>query len=238
MTSSYQIIVRNQSKDTMWFYCFQEQAQFSNSGLDPDVQSSSLDCGQLPAYSDSGAQFDISLDVSVYAGAKRANNGQNASATAGFFATDLSLANSSEYWAKQEISLTPASGSSEVANHTSLSLSPLGLSQPVWNADVPAGCFGIGVPVYSPSSSSVVYCGNLCVLSDQSLVLSSFVEPAPNSDLSCAPTPKYFVKAGKFSAGTVIAYAPTGAAVCVFSGGYTSFLVEYQSNGEFTVSGN
>ena len=234
-SSSYQINVRNQSQTTQYFYLFQKQAAFP-SMTNPSVLASSLCCQSVGNYGNSGAQINFGLDRQVYAGALSTMQSAPPSQLIALIALDANTRSIvTRTTAARAITLTTASGSPD--NCTSLSLDPLGLSVPAYQSGISAGAFAMNVPTYTPLPTPELYCGVAALNDDESIILSSFVAPAPNAVLSCIPEQVFFVKTGYQPAGTVVPYDETNAARCDFTTGYASFTVTYNANGTFLVTG-
>lgn len=237
MSFQYQINIKNLSNNAMNFYVFQKQAEFTNSGIIPEVISSSLGTGALSSYNTSGAQLHFGFDAQNYAGALSNDVSAASSAFVSLISTDSTSSATSEVSAVQPIGLTTGQDGEDVKNHTDMTLDPLGLSQPDYNSEVPTGSFGITVPTYTTSSSLHVYCGCASLNSDGTSTLSSYIAPVPNSQIYCGPAAKFFVKVGNYPVGNVINYSTENAAPCDFSTGYHSFMVEYNADGTFSTNG-
>ncbi len=68
MIASYTVIVRNFSQNANYFYVFQKVSSF-NAAQGIQIISSSLGCGSVGNYNETGSQIEFSLDAQVYAGA-------------------------------------------------------------------------------------------------------------------------------------------------------------------------
>lgn len=232
--SSYQITVRNLSQATQYFYIFQAKAAFP-SLTSASVLSSSLGCQSVGNYTSSGAQIDFGLDSQIYAGALSTGEAVQPSQFIALIALDATQSIVSNTTAARAITLTTSDGSPE--NCTSLSLDPLGLSMAAYQSGVPVGAFAMNVPPYTPLPVPELYCGVAALNSDEKVILSSFVAPAPNAILSCIPEQVFFVKAGYQPAGTIVPYDETNSARCDFTTGYATFTVTYNANGTFSATG-
>lgn len=233
-SSSYQIIVRNQSQTTQYFYVFQKQAAFP-SLTSPSILSSSLGCQSVGNYASSGAQINFGLDMQVYAGALSTGPAVPPSQFIALISLDATRSIVSTTTAARPITLTTSSGSPD--NSTNLSLNPLGLSAPIHQSEVPVGGFAMNVPTYTPMPVPELYCGVAALNNDQAIILSSFVAPPPNVIMSCVPQQIFFVKTGYQPPGSDVSYDETNAARCDFTTGYTTFNVTYNANGTFSATG-
>ncbi|MBU4433768.1 MAG: hypothetical protein KKC14_05045 [Alphaproteobacteria bacterium] len=234
MTSKYKIIIKNLSSTTGNFYAFQAQASFA--GITTDIMSSSLAYGPLAPNASSGAQLNFSFDTQNYVGTTSNISPSNMED----FNARISLVNvsaaTSQASAIQPIDLTTSTPSQVVENFSALTVSPLGLSAPTYQSGLQAGCFGVQIPPFSPSTSLDLYCGCASINQDGSIILSSFISPNPNSSIYCSPTPIYYVKFGDFPVGSIISYSTSNSAICDFSTGNDTISVQYNANGTFTVT--
>ncbi|WP_245270643.1 hypothetical protein [Rhizobium sp. Pop5] len=233
-SSSYQIIVRNQSQTTQYFYIFQKQAAFP-SLPSPSVLASSLGCQSVGNYTSSGAQISFGLDSQVYAGALSTGKAVPPSQFVALITLDATRSIVGSTTAARPMTLTTSTGSPD--NCTSMSLDPLGLSLPAYQSGVPVGGFAVNVPTYTPLPVPELYCGVAALNSDEAIILSSFVAPAPNAVMTCIPKQIFFVKTGYQPPGSAVSYDETNAARCDFTTGYTTFNVTYNANGTFSAMG-
>ncbi|UJW76525.1 hypothetical protein [Rhizobium sp. SL42] len=237
MASSYQIIVRNLSQNTQYFFVFQKQARFQPAAAASQILASSLGCQSLGNYGMSGAQISFSFDTQVYAGAVSTMaplpppqfNALIQPAATQYLVTSTAAA--------QPIALSTGVQGASPANCTMLALSPLGLSAPAYQAGLAAGSFGIAVPPFTPAPMPELFCGVAALTGGQNIVLSSFVAPTPNMTTACAPQPVYFVKIGFEPTGNVIAYDESLSARCDFTTGFASITATYNANGTFSTKG-
>lgn len=237
MTSStYQIIVRNLSQTTQYFYVFQKQAAFPSSPSPSSILSGSLGCQSVGNYASSGAQINFGLDSQVYAGAVSTMQSAPSSqyiALISLNAATLSVVTSTA--AARPVALTTASGSPD--NSTTLTLDPLGLSVPANQTGIPIGGFAMTVPSYTPLPLPELYCGVAALNSAQAIILSSFVAPAPNAVLSCVPKQIFFVRMGYQPVGSTVTYDESHSACCDFTSGYATYTVTYKADGTFSATG-
>ncbi|ANM14903.1 MULTISPECIES: hypothetical protein [unclassified Rhizobium] len=233
-SSSYQIIVRNLSSVTQYFYLFQKQASFP-SLVSPSVLASSLGCQSVGNYTSSGAQINFGLDSQIYAGALSTMAAVPPSQLISLISLDATRSIIASTTAHRAITLTTSDGSPN--NSTSLTLDPLGLSAPAYQSGVPVGAFAMNVPSYTPSPVPELYCGVAALNNDQAIILSSFIAPAPNAVMSCIPEQVFFVKTGYQPLGSAVSYDETNTARCDFTTGYASFTVTYNANGTFSATG-
>ncbi|WP_164740460.1 hypothetical protein [Rhizobium chutanense] len=233
-SSSYQIIVRNLSQTTQYFYLFQKQAAFP-SLVSPSVRNSSLGCQSVGNYGNSGAQINFGLDRQIYAGVICTMEAVSPSQLIALISLDATQSIIAGTTAKRAI--TPTTTTGEPDNSTSLTLNPLGLSAPAYQSGVPVGAFAINVASYTPSPAPELYCGVAAVNKDPAIILSSFIVPPPNTVMSCIPQQIFFVKTGYQPAGTVVPYDESNAARCDFTTGYGTYTVTYNANGTFSATG-
>lgn len=232
MGSSQQILVRNMSANAQYFFVFQKQAAFATAPTSA-IGSSSLGCQQVGNYSATGAQISFRLDAQIYAGAISTMAPLPPSQFIALIAVTPSRAAVSSSSASQPVTIA----GSQPMNFTTMSINPLGLSAASANTNVKEGTFGVAVPSYTPLSPPELYCGVAVTTADGSVVLSSYVAPAPSQTLSCAPQPIYYVKLGYQPTGSLITYDTSNSAECNFSTGATSITVTYNSDGTFSTVG-
>ncbi|MGO4485172.1 MULTISPECIES: hypothetical protein [Rhizobium] len=124
-SSSYQIIVRNLSQTTQYFYVFQKQAAFPLLPSSDPILSGSLGCQSVGNYATTGAQINFGLDSQVYAGvlSTRQVSLSQLIVLLSLNAATLSVVGSTS--AFRAVTLTTADGSPD--NCTTLTLDPLGL---------------------------------------------------------------------------------------------------------------
>jgi len=238
MTSSpYQIIVRNLSQNAQYFYVFQKRATFQPPTSPTSTFCCSLGCQNVGNYGSSGAQIIFKLDRQIYAGAistaapipPSQPSASNSLRTSALLVSTTSTA--------RAIALTTASGGSSTGNSSELMLNPLGLTTPTYKSSVSVGAFAIVVPSYTPTPSPELFCGVAALNTNQTVILSSFIAPAPNATMSCAPEQIFFVNTGYQSAGSVLTYDESNSARCDFTTGYGTITATYNSNGTFSVAG-
>jgi len=235
-SSSYQIIVRNLSQTTQYFYVFQKQAAFPPLPSPGPILSGSLGCQSVGNYASSGAQINFGLDSQVYAGAvstMQSAPSPQLIALISLNAATLSVVGSTA--AARPVALTTADGSPD--NCTTLTLDPLGLSVPANQTGIAIGGFGMNVPSYTPLPHPELYCGVAALNNNQAIILSSFVAPAPNAVMNCIPKQIFFVKMGYQPVGSTVAYDESNSACCDFTTGYATYTVTYNSNGTFSATG-
>ncbi|TBC88644.1 hypothetical protein [Rhizobium ruizarguesonis] len=234
-SSSYQIIVRNLSQTTQYFYVFQKQAAFPLRPSPDPILSGSLGCQSVGNYPTTGAQINFGLDSQVYAGALSTKqvSASQVIALLSLNAATLSVVGSTS--AFRAVTLTTADGSSD--NCTTLTLYPLGLSAPANQAGIAIGGFGINVPSYTPLPHPELYCGVVALNNNQAIILSSFVAPIPSTVMNCIPKQIFFVKMGYQPVGSTVAYDESNAACCDFTIGYATYTVTYIANGTFSATG-
>ena len=221
------ILVRNTSNTTQYFYLLQQQAVITPAS---SILSSCLGCGQVGNYDSTGAQITFSFDAQVYAGAISTMALQPPSQFIAMIATSTSGANVTSTSA-----ITAVLSGSPPLNSTTMTINPLGLSKPT-NSDLAPGTFGVAVPTYNQTEPAKLYCGNAVINQDGSIVLSSFVAPFPNQNLTCKSEQIYYVKAGYHAIGSIVEYeiTPTNSAKCDFTSDMSTITVTYKANGTFT----
>jgi len=237
MVAQFKIIVQNLSSQNQDFYVFQQQASFGYSGSPPTILSTSLACAQL-APSSFGAQLDFGFETQVYAGALNTNASAAMTAFSARISFVTTLAVTSQASAAQPIALTPAPPNGTANNCSTLMINPLGLSTPQNLSSLAPGSFGIQIPTYTPALTPDLFCGCAVINQNGIIVLSSFIAPAPNNLLTCAPLPVYYVNRGNHQVGETIPYDTSLAAECDFSTGYQVITVTYNPDGTFTTSGS
>jgi hypothetical protein len=235
-SSSYQIIVRNLSQATQYFYVFQKQATFQPLVSSGSILCSSLGCQNAANYGNSGAQIVFGLDRQIYAGAVSTMAPVPPSQLVVLISLPASQPLVSSTTAVRPISLTTATPGS-APNCTVLTLNPLALSVPANQSGIPVGAFAMNVPSYTPTPLPELYCGVAALNGDGVNILSSFIAPLPNSTLSCAPEQIFFVKTGYQAVGSVMTYDESNSARCDFSTGFTTITVTYNSDGTFSTKG-
>ena len=219
MASSYEIIVRNLSQTVLYFHVFQKQASFQPPIASGSIFASSLGCQSLGNSVQSGAQISFVFERQVYAGALTTMAPKPLPSNALIVADAIGAATRflvSSTAAAQPIALSGGNPGASPANCTTLSLDPLGLSPPAYQAGLADGSFGIDVPPYTPVPVPELYCGAAVFTGDGHIILSSFLAPPPNMTTACAPQPVYFVKTGYQPTGNVLAYDESLSARCDF----------------------
>lgn len=233
---SYQIIVQNLSQTAQYFYVFQKRATFEPSTS--TIYCCSLGCQNVGNYVSSGAQIVFGLDKQIYAGAiSTAAPPPPPSLSTASVSSGTSRLLVSNATTKQAISLTTGTGSNPPTNFTELTLSPLGLSAPIYQSGISVGAFAINVPPYTPAPLPALFSGVAAVNTNQAVILSSFVAPVPNATMSCSPTQIFFVKTGYQPVGSLLTYDESNSARCDFTTGFATIIATYNSNGTFSTTG-
>lgn len=238
MAPQYQMIIKNMSGQDLFFYAYQQQAAFANSGATLSILSSSLAFGRLAPNDSSGAQLDFRFDAQNYVGAKSRIPSTSLATFNASISPAIAKNTTGETSAIQPIELTTSTPSESVDNYSVLTVCPLGLSSAHYQQDLDAGYFGVQVPSFSPSSLPELYCGCAAINQDGSVTLSSFISPLPNSQVYCAPVPTYYVKVGNVPVGQLITYGTEQSAKCDFTLGYRVINVNYENDGSFTTKGS
>ncbi len=232
MTSTHKIVVKNLSNSLMNFFVYQQPAKIVSAGTSYKVFYTSLGTGALLPHASSGAELSFEFKQQVLAAAYSNDTAANITKI-GFLTAQSAQSDLNASW---PIELTPSSGTAEIANNTVLSLAPLGLSKPKYAERVPKGNFGITVPSYMPQDGIDLFCGVAIDDPKEGLILSSYVTPAPASQVFCAPEAKYYIEVGTYAAGYILNFPDKNAALCDFTNGASICNVSYDADGSFEVT--
>lgn len=216
MSTMLTINVKNLESADHGFYFFQQPAIYSGGAT---VYSNSLFNQALGSYAITASILTFRVNMQFYAGIQQANTAPKVGESSGFSS------------ASRAIDLAPAKGTAN--DWTTAEVDPLGLSKPASGSGVEAGAFRITTPVYSPPS---IYNVGSAVSSNGGIVLSNFVQAAPNANTDCQPILKYYVQTGNYTPGTVMNFDQSSvtAALCDFTGGHSIIDVSLNSNGSWT----
>jgi hypothetical protein len=218
MSTLLTINVSNYEPNSQNFYFFQQPAVYTGGGA---VYSNSLFSQTLANHDASGSILTFQVNMQFYAGIQQSTSPPQVGQSSGYSS------------ASRAIDLATSDGKGNDA--TTATISPLGLSVPTNSPGVEAGAFRITTPSFS---SPPYYNVGSAVNVNGGIVLSNFVEANPSSNTDCQPILKYYVKTGRFTAGTVMNFtqSSTTAAVCDFTGGYTVANVILNRDGSWQVS--
>ncbi|QLF69835.1 hypothetical protein FE840_009940 [Peteryoungia desertarenae] len=217
MSTLLTINVRSQAALTQDFFFFQEPAVYTGGS---QVYSNSLFSGFLSNFTETGSVLTFKVNLQYYAGIQQSNSLPRVGASTGFAS------------AAQPIDLASVDGSGN--DWTTATISPaLGLSVPVNGSGVQAGAFRITTPTFS---SPPYYNVGSAVNANGSIILSNFVQVNPASHTDCQPILKFYVQTGQYTPGTVMNFTQSSvnAAICDFTGGYTTCNVTLNANGSWS----
>jgi len=223
MPTPITINVRNNSAVPQNFFFFQQPAKYSGGQV---PYTNSLYTQTLLPYATSGAVLSFSVVLQFYAGVQQQVSPPAIGQPSGQLA------------ASQPIGLTPAAGGASTLNTTSMSVTPsLGLSVPVSTPGPQTGSFRILTPVFNPVLNNY-NAGSAVQTLTGGITLSNFVTAQPNSNLDCQPIITFYVQTGTYTPGTVMNFTSSSAtaAVCDATPGYSTFNVQYNADGTWTVT--
>ncbi|MDJ0680744.1 MAG: hypothetical protein QNJ18_12860 [Xenococcaceae cyanobacterium MO_167.B52] len=141
--------------------------------------------------------------------------------------------------ASQPIDLTSSDPNTQTNNTTNMSVDPsLGLSVPAYTEGVQSGAYRIVTPQFN--SVAEKYNAGLAIqnASTGTVVLSNFINAEPLKNIDCQPILIFYVQTGNYEAGSVINFTTSsvGAALCDTTQGITTFNVDYNADGSWTVN--
>ncbi len=218
MSTLLTINVINEEDTAQNMFFFQEPAVYAGG---PTVYSNSLYSANLGPTS-GGSTLTFQANLQYYAGIQEAHSTPEVGQASGYTS------------ASQAIDLALASGGA-TNDFTEATLNPLALSAPTAGEGIQDGAFRIAVPSFSPPA---LYNVGSAVQVNGLTTLSNFVQASPNTFTDCQPILKYYVQTGSYTAGTVMNFTQSSqtAALCDFTGGYTTAQVKLKSNGTWDVS--
>lgn len=208
------INVKNFQPQTQSFFFFQQPAIYTGGA---QVYSNSLFAQTLGNFDATGGILTFQVNLQYYAGIQQSNTPPQVGSSSGYAS------------ASRAIDLAPSP-----ANTTTASVSPLGLSTPTTGVGVQSGAFRI----ITPSFTSPPYFNVGSAISvNGGIVLSNFVQANPLNNTDCQPVLKYYVQTGDYTAGTVMNFTQSSltAALCDFTGGYTTCNVSLMPNGNWSI---
>lgn len=223
MPTPITINVKNNSSSLQNFFFFQQPAIYTGG---QSVYTNSLYTQALLPYATSGAVLTFSVILQYYAGVQQQVQPPQVGQPSGQLA------------ASQPIGLTPAAGGAPTNNTTTMTASPsLGLSVPVSTSGPQTGSFRIITPVFNPVLTNY-NAGSAVQTLTGGITLSNFVTAQPNSNLDCQPIIIFYVQTGTYTPGTVMNFTSSSAtaAVCDATPGYSTFNVQYNADGTWTIT--
>lgn len=211
-------VVNDQAVNNTFFF-FQQPAIYVGNST---VYSNSL-FSELLAPSNLGATLTFQSNIQYYAGVQQTNNAVPIPGQQNGFASAI-----------QPINLT-AKGSTD-PNATIMTPTPLSLSQATYKDGVEPGAFRILTGTYQPPAQQF-YAGS-AVSANGSIVLSNYVLAEPQQNIDCQPILKFYVATGNYTAGANMNFTQSSlnAALCDFTGGYTTANVSYNTDGSWTIN--
>ena len=216
MSTLLTINVKNHIPATQTFYFFQQPSMYTGGSR---VYSNSLCSQALGNYDSTGSVLTFQVSLQPYACIQQAYQQPQVGQSSGFAS------------AYRAIDLAPASGTAN--DCTTASVSPLGLSPATVGPNVEPGAFRIITPIHEPSS---IYNIGSAVQANGSVMLSNFVVANPASTTDCQPILQFYVQTGSYMAGSVINFTTSSvnAAMCDFTGGYSTMNVSLNPDGTWT----
>ncbi len=224
MSTQYTINVTNKSPNNQNFFFFQKPAIYLGG---EQVYSNSIYEATLQPYSTSGSVLTFNFLQQYYAGAQTQ-------------VPNLVVGQASGYTtASQPIDLTSSDPNTQTNNTTNMSVDPsLGLSVPAYTEGVQSGAYRIVTPQFN--SVAEKYNAGLAIqnASTGTVVLSNFINAEPLKNIDCQPILIFYVQTGNYEAGSVINFTTSsvGAALCDTTQGITTFNVDYNADGSWTVN--
>ncbi|WP_421697292.1 hypothetical protein [Ancylobacter sp.] len=217
MSTLLTINVTNRISATQNFYFFQQPSIYTGGSR---VYSNSLYCQSLGNYDSTGSVLTFQVNIQSYACIQQTANEPQIGQPSGFAS------------AVRAIDLAPVSGTAN--DSTTASVNPLGLSPPTVGQYVQPGAFRIITPTYQPP---YMYNIGSAVQANGSVMLSNFVVASPANTTDCQPILRYYVQTGSYIPGSVINFTQSSvsAALCDFTGGYSTINVTLNQDGTWTV---
>jgi hypothetical protein len=223
MSTLLKINVTNGQDNQNTFFFFQEPAKYSGG---TKVFTNSLYHRTLQEKS-KGGQITFLSNIQFYAAVQETN-------TAVPKVGDVSGYES----ASQMIDL--AAKGNKPPNHDNTQMiyvketQSLGLTVPENSEDVQEGAFRIRTATYQPPTYFNI--GSATTVNG-SIILSNFINGQPQTDVDCQPILKYYVQIGNYQPGVVMDFTTQSvkAALCDFTGGYTTANVAILANGDWKV---
>ncbi|MDJ0516650.1 MAG: hypothetical protein QNJ74_10500 [Trichodesmium sp. MO_231.B1] len=222
MSTLYTINVTNNSPSEQDFFFFQKPAQYTGGS---QVYSNSIYHQVLQPYKISGATLTFQFLQQYYAGVQTQRHNLVVGQASGSIT------------ASQPIDLTTEG--EETNNTTEMSVDPsLGLKPPTHTDDVQPGAYRIITPTFNANLKK--YNAGLAIKNNATgtIVLSNFINAEPNKNLDCQPQLIFYVQTGSYQAGDVIHFTTSskGAANCDTTAGFTTFNVDYNPDGSWSVT--
>lgn len=219
MSTLLTINVTNLENSVQDIFFFQHPANYTGGG---QVYSNSLYSQRLGNHDQTGTILTFQVNMQFYAGIQQAHSTPKVGNSSGFSS------------ACRPIDLAPVSGTAN--DWTSASVDPLGLSPAASGTGVQPGAFRITTPIYNPPA---IYNVGSAVNVNDGIVLSNFVVADPNSNTDCEPILTFYVATGNYTPGTIMNFTQSSAsaAICDFTGGYTTIDVALGANGAWDIVG-
>lgn len=221
MSTLIKVIVINETNNDENFYFFQEPAIYQGG---KKTYVNAIENKLLRPNKISGSSHEFMVNLQYYAGVQEQVEPPEVGKSCG------------QCGAIQKIELTPTDDS-KVKNTTQVMFDGLGLSVPEYTAGVQKGAFRIHSPTFNENTDKY-NAGAAIQRKNGSVVLSSFVELKPSSNLDCQPVLKFYVATGAYKAGEVMNFTSSSDsyAVCDATDGYNTFTVRRDSNGNWNVT--
>ncbi len=222
MSTEIKIVVTNKSSKQKEIFFFQQPAKYNG---EEGVYSNSILSTPLPPFSESGSKYEFGVREIYYAGVVEVKGEIIPGKPYGFMT------------ARQLVDLAPAAGAGEIKpNCVNVKINPLGIEAAKIDPTVAAGAFRICSPVFDPERKRYL-AGAAIEKSDESIVLSSFVEMESNTRLDCQPVIKFYVATGAYQAGTIMNFISSSrsAAECDATEGRTKFHVSLEPDNTWKV---
>ncbi|MCU7244006.1 MAG: hypothetical protein NT917_12850 [Microcystis aeruginosa WS75] len=211
-------VTNNAAQDNNFFF-FQKPAIYVG-GL--QVYSNSLYQRLLKPFNSSGTILTFQSNVQYYAAVQEASSAAPPVGSSSGYESSI-----------QAVNLTAPE--SQAPNCTTMVL-PLGLTPPTYDSSVEAGAFRIKTAKYN--SPPTFYNAGSAVMVNGGIVLSNFINAQPQDNIDCQPILTFYVSTGTYTQGTVMNFTQSAqqAALCDFTGGYTTANVTYNNDGSWTVN--
>jgi hypothetical protein len=175
--------VKNNSNEKFSFFIVQKPAAISPSSS--TLISRSIGLNTLS----SGATWNLSLDANIYAGAVGPSQPNSSKFISSIAANQATTSTTTDF-----VSIPTNSGNRFLTN---LTISPLALSPPTVNNDIPS-CYGISVPAYVPSSiqNQEIYIGGAFFDETNTMILSYSIVAPSQTTISFSPYQIFYVSQG------------------------------------------
>ncbi len=238
MVQICKVIIRNRSKKTCGFHLFQLQPTYVIDGREvSQVHSCCVGAGEVEPFAQSGAELEFAFKEIVLAGAVQVQDAASELESCRF-----ALAAGHDDYGISELVMQRMVGTQSSAdcvsiNSTQLSAGPLALSPAVNQSGVTLRSFRVVTPSVSIEELAGVYCGNAIEHADGCVVLSSFVQPVPDSQIDCAPLFAFWLNAGACEIGQAVPYNRSGPASVLIEFAFDGpdvVIADYNEDGTFS----